>query len=189
MNESALNAMAEQKEYRFPRCENAMYTIGTIILIVGSIISYFQWRTAQQKVALALFDRRYKIYEDLRNIVTQFLQNLEFSNEMQRSYVDGQNRARYYFGAEVDKYLESLRIDMMQGEFFDRYTDNKPYANKDQQVARLSRVAAFYSEIDKMFIPYMRNDQRMPLWWWSNVFFSCRRWFDASVEWLTGWRI
>jgi hypothetical protein len=151
------------------------YTVGTAILIIGLVISYFQWRTAQQKVALALFDRRYKIYEDLRNTVTKFLQNLDFSNEMQRSYIDDQNRARYYFGAEVDKYLESLRIDMMQGEYFDRYTDNKPSVNKDQQVARLGRVAAFYSEIDKMFIPYMRNDQRMPLWWWSNVFASWGR--------------
>jgi hypothetical protein len=27
---------------------------------------------------------------------------------------------------------------------------------------------AFYSEIDCMFIPYIRLDQRMPLWWWGS---------------------
>jgi len=63
-----------------------MYAIGTAILIVGVVISYFQWRTAQQRVALDIFDRRYKIYEDLRGVVTQFLQNLELSIEMQKSY-------------------------------------------------------------------------------------------------------
>ena len=28
-------------------------------------------------------------------------------------------------------------------------------------------VRRFYREIDRMFVPYMRLDQRMPLWWWT----------------------
>ena len=161
-----------------------MYTIGTAILIVGAVISYFQWRTAQQKVALDIFDRRYKIYEDLRSVVTQFLQTLDLSIEMQRLYVDAQNRARFYFGAEVDDYLEKLRIEMLRGHMFDRYP-SQIVGNVNAQVARLDRIMAFYTEIDRMFIPYMRNDQRMPLWWWSNVFSSCTRWIRAGKERLT----
>ncbi|MGD0335223.1 MAG: hypothetical protein ABSA90_18520 [Xanthobacteraceae bacterium] len=160
-----------------------MYAIGTAILIVGAIISYFQWRTAQQKVALDLFDSRYEIYEDLRKIVTEFMGNLEFNNELQRSYLYAQNRARFYFGAEVEDYLEMLRIDMMRGHYFDRFADRQA-VNVNEQVARLDRIAAFYNEIDKMFIPYMRNDQRMPLWWWSNVSVSYERWIRAAKGWL-----
>jgi hypothetical protein len=37
---------------------------------------------------------------------------------MQQSYIDAQNRARFYFGAEVEDYLEKLRIEMLQGHFF-----------------------------------------------------------------------
>jgi hypothetical protein len=154
-----------------------MYYVGTIILIVGAVISYFQWRTAQQKVALDLFDRRYAIYEELRDIVAQFMRNLEFSHELQRSYLYAQNRARFYFGAEVEDYLETLRKDMMRGHHFDRF--GRQAMNVDEQVARLDRVAVFFTEIDKMFIPYMRNDQRMPLWWWSNIFASYKRWIRA----------
>ena len=123
-----------------------MYAIGTAILIVGAIISYFQWRTAQQKVALDLFDSRYEIYEDLRKIVTEFMGNLEFNNELQRSYLYAQNRARFYFGAEVEDYLEMLRIDMMRGHYFDRFADRQA-VNVNEQVARLDRIAAFYNEI------------------------------------------
>src|ERR1700680_1618542 len=95
--------------------------IGSIVAIVGAVIAYFQWRTAHQKVALDIFATRYAIYMDLRNAVTTFLQNLEFSNETQRLYLDAQNRARFHFGAEVDEYLEQLRRDMLHGHYFDRY--------------------------------------------------------------------
>jgi hypothetical protein len=165
-----------------------MIYIGTIILIVGAVISYFQWRTAQQKVAFDLFDRRYAIYEDLRKVVSQFLQNLELSNEMQAAYMEAQNRARFYFGAEVEDYLENLRKEMLRGQFFDRYP-TRVVGNVNAQIARLDRITGFYAEIDRMFIPYMRNDQRMPLWWWSNVFVLCKRRCRATMEWLTGWRV
>jgi hypothetical protein len=72
---------------------------------------------------------------------------------------------------------------MMRGHYFDRFADRQA-VNVNEQVARLDRIAAFYNEIDKMFIPYMRNDQRMPLWWWSNVSVSYERWIRAAKGWL-----
>ena len=42
-----------------------------------------------------------------------------------------------------------------------------PHVIVDEQAARLNRISAFYREIDRMFVPYMRLDQRMPLWWWT----------------------
>jgi hypothetical protein len=57
---------------------------------------------------------------------------------------------------------------MIVGDLFDRYRHGpQPDAKADEQIARLDRVNAFYSEIDRMFVPYMRLDQRLPLWWWT----------------------
>jgi hypothetical protein len=144
--------------------------IGTLAAVVAVAISYLQWKTAQTKVALDIHATRYAIYQDLRDAVTGFLQELDFSNLIRAKYMDAQSRARFHFGAEVEEYLESLRRDMIQGHMFDRYAHaREQLGNVDAQVARLDRINAFYSEIDRMFVPYMRLDQRMPLWWWPDL--------------------
>jgi hypothetical protein len=148
--------------------------VAVVVAIAGAAISFFQWRTAQQKVVLDIFADRYAIYKDLRAAVSMFLQNVNFSAEVQQSYMDAQSRARFYFGAEVDSYLETLRLDMIRGHFFDRY-EYRHEINADAQVERLNRVAVFDVEIDRMFIPYMRINQRMPLWWWSDFLAVCKR--------------
>lgn len=53
--------------------------------------------------------------------------------------------------------------------FLDRYRATLPATkvDVDEQVARLDRLNAFFHEIDRMFVPYMRLDQRTPLWWWT----------------------
>lgn len=140
--------------------------ITTLLAIAGIAISYFQWRTAQTKTALEMFDRRYRIYRDLRHVITEFSQGLNFSLDMQRAYLDAQSRARFYFGEDVEGYLEKMRIDLIRGHYFDRF-EQRQLLNVDEQVARLDRINAFYTEIDRLFVPYMRIDQRMPLWWWS----------------------
>jgi hypothetical protein len=136
--------------------------IGILIALAIASISYFQWQTAQENVLLEIFDRRFAIYESLREAVTEFLQDLDFSNDTHDKYLNAQNQARFYFGEEVDTYLEKLRKDMIGGRF-NRYAA-RPVANSDPQVARLDRIAAFHSEMDRLFIPYMRVDQKMPRW-------------------------
>ena len=102
-----------------------------------------------------------------------FLQELKFSTEVQRKYLDAQSRARFHFGAEVERYLEQLRREMIHSDVFDRYGPPQgalaaqAQGTMDEQVARLDRLNAFYPEIDRMFVPYMRLDQRMLMWWWT----------------------
>ncbi len=141
--------------------------ITSIAAAAAVIVAFLQWKTAQTKVALDILATRYGIYQDLRTAVTGFLQSLNFSNEVHAKFSDAQSRARFYFGAEVDQYLEGLRRDMIVGHMFDRYGHGQQHSKVDEQVARLDRVNAFYSEIDRMFVPYMRLDQRMPFWWWT----------------------
>jgi len=46
---------------------------GTTIFV--ATVGYFQWRTAEQKAVLDLFDRRHEIYEIVRNSVGQMCRN------------------------------------------------------------------------------------------------------------------
>jgi hypothetical protein len=105
------------------------------------------------------------IYKDLRDAVTMFGTEVRFSLEAQRKYMDARSRARFHFGAEVDRYLDEIRRAMIAGDLFDRFPQGHQKA-VDQQVARLDQINAFYGEIDRMFVPHMRLDQRLPFWWW-----------------------
>lgn len=151
-----------------------MSEIGAAILIVGAIVSYLQWRTAQQKVALDIIETRFEIYQDLRTAVSNYLTTAEFTLDDQRHFMAAQSRARFYFGGEVADYLERIRRDINTAHLFDRYAA-RPAANVDEQIARLDRINSFYSEIDRMFIPYMRLNQRMPLWWWPSIWSEAKR--------------
>jgi hypothetical protein len=127
--------------------------ISGLAAVVAVAITYFQWRTAQTKVALEIHAARYAIYQDLRKAVSDFLRDLNFSLEVQGKYMDAQSRARFHFGAEVAQYLESLRRDMIKGHTLSRYGHlQPPPGNADQLVARLDRINAFYEEIDRMFV-------------------------------------
>jgi hypothetical protein len=149
--------------------------ISSLAAAVAVIIAFLQWKTAQTKLALDIHATRYAIYQDLREAVNMFLKEVKFSNEAQAKYMDAQSRARFHFGAEVEQYLERLRHDMIHGHMFDRYGPPqnalvaRAQGTVDQQVDRLDRINAFYSDIDRMFVPYMRLDQRMPLWWWTTI--------------------
>jgi hypothetical protein len=95
--------------------------ISGLAAVVAVIVAGLQWLTAQTRLALEIHATRYSIYKDLRDVVTGFMQNINFSNELQAKFLDAQSRARFHFGAEVEEYLEKLRLDMIRGHFFDRY--------------------------------------------------------------------
>ena len=54
--------------------------ISSLAAAVAVLIAFLQWKTAQTKVAIEIHATRYAIYQDLRDAVTSFLQNLNFSN-------------------------------------------------------------------------------------------------------------
>jgi hypothetical protein len=49
----------------------ATIAAGTAIFVAA--VGYYQWRTAEQKAVLDLFDRRYSIYQTVQKSVTQML--------------------------------------------------------------------------------------------------------------------
>ena len=137
-----------------------------VVGLVGVAITLMQWRTAQQKAVLDILEDRFQIYSDLVDIVAEFGGSGRFEVALHKRFLDAQRRARFYFGAEVDEYLERLRLDMHRGGYIDRVGLN-PALTEDQFVATMDRINGAHVELDRMFIPYMRVDQKMPRWPWQ----------------------
>jgi hypothetical protein len=159
-----------------------MLTLLTIVVtIFGATIAYFQWRTAHQKVALDILEKRFTIYNELRTIVAEFQKHADFSLEDQRIYADAQRRARFIFGADVDRYLGSVRSDLMRGHFFEHQA-GQTGSQEHEQDARMARLDSFYAKLDRMFVPYMRIDQKMPLWWRTDFLLKVKDVFNSVTK-------
>ena len=84
------------------------------ILIAAFVawIGYLQWRPAQQKAVLDLFDRRFKVYETVKNCVDRVTINSAlFGGELEKEFLKAVNEAYFLFDDDVHNYLETLRTD------------------------------------------------------------------------------
>src|SRR6266849_6784919 len=79
---------------------------GTTVFV--AVIGYFQWRTAQQKVVLELFDRRHGIYREIREAVARITGSGRAEQDIEIKVAEALEKARFFFGTEVIFYLEQF---------------------------------------------------------------------------------
>ena len=88
--------------------------VSAIIVALGLVVAFLQWRTAQQKAALELKDRQLKLYETVKNCVDQFSINSQrFDSELERKFLKAIEEARFLFGDDLHDYLDTLRKDIL----------------------------------------------------------------------------
>jgi len=80
---------------------------GTAIFV--ALVGLFQWRTAQQKAALDLFDRRHAIYQTIRNAIVQMRSSSTgFDQTREIEFLEAVEQAYFFFGNDVEDYLKQL---------------------------------------------------------------------------------
>lgn len=102
--------------------------ITPVIAAIVAVIAFLQWHTARQKMVLDLFDKRFAVYEDLRLVVSRFLENGQLTpihgqftpaaRATSRpggmiTFMQAQTRAKFLFGPDLNKYLASLYSDLI----------------------------------------------------------------------------
>ncbi len=79
------------------------------IALLAVVIGYFQWRTAQQKVVLDLFDRRIATYTALRDIVAKVMASSSAATpDNSFKFLEALDRAEFLFGPEVTEHLKKI---------------------------------------------------------------------------------
>ena len=139
-----------------------MATLQWIIAAITSAlvlaVGFLQWRTAQQKAVLDLFDKRFKIYETVKNCVDLVGTNPEdFGNERQKEFLKAKNKAYFFFGNEVNDYIERLRKDLLT--VYDTTRFEATMADREEAISRISKFA---EHGQPLFAKYMRFTQTVP---------------------------
>lgn len=136
---------------------------GTAIFV--ALVGFFQWRTAQQKAALDLFDRRHAIYEIVRKAVGQMRSSSTgFDQGREIEFIEATERAYFFFGDDVKKYLEQLWSDILDVRTADAElpATNDPGSRRailEKRRVALDRIGRFERDGLPLFARYMRFSQ------------------------------
>jgi hypothetical protein len=140
---------------------------GTAIFV--ALVGFFQWRTAQQKAVLDLFERRHAIYEIVRKAVGTIASNsTAFDQGREAEFMQAMERAYFFFGDDVDSYVKRLWSDITDVRTADMElqgpSDNDTRRTiLEKRRAAMTRVAQFHSDGMPLFAKYMRFSQTVPL--------------------------
>lgn len=144
------------------------WIIAAITAIFVAVVALLQWRTAQQKAVLDLFERRRAIYEIVRKAVgTMTANSPAFDQGREVEFMQAMEQAYFFFGDDIVVYLEKLWSAIMDVRDADKeIPDTKDPAAKSEALAKrragMKQVADFHSTGKPLFARYMRFAQTMP---------------------------
>lgn len=144
------------------------WTVAAITATFVALVGFLQWRTAQQKAVLDLFDRRHEIYEVVRNSVARMLSSsLGFDQERERAFIMVMERAYFFFGDDVENYLKQLWQDITMVRAADAELEGSQAPDLRRQIVErrrvsLERIGEFYKTGQPLFGKYMGFSQKIP---------------------------
>jgi len=76
------------------------------VAILGAFIAFRQWKLAQNKLKLDLFDRRFKVYEAARKFLSSVVTNGEVTDEALHAFMYGTREAEWVLSQAVADYID-----------------------------------------------------------------------------------
>ncbi len=132
------------------------------IAILGSIIAYRQWRTAQNKLKLDLFDRRFRVYEAARDLLASIMTSGMAQDKEVFKFMSATRETKWLFDPEIAEYLDnelySKAIDLqtLQAELEGVPVGEERSKNVKEQYEIKKWFYAQYPVLDEKFSPFLR---------------------------------
>lgn len=131
-----------------------------VIAIVGIFIAYRQWRTAQNKLRLDLFERRLEVYEAIEEFASKSQWARGRRDELDAVFFDAMKKARWLFGAEILWFCRKriFRCADDLNEMWVAYDKARPEEQKvlmGQIIEKKKELYRLRRELLHVFSPYM----------------------------------
>jgi len=158
------------------------FSIATLFLSVAIVtIALLQWRVAENKLRLDLFDRRYKVYNATRKFLAVILREAKLTNSELFEFDLETSDAEFLFGADVVEHLAKIRKQALH-LLTTRKLLERPNAS-DEETSRyahaqendLSWLGDQITAITKTFAPYLGFANVRLRFWPSLKLFSAHR--------------
>ena len=136
------------------------------IALLAIVIAILQWRTAHQKVVLDLFERRMKVYSEIRAVIASIVASGKLPNERHFEYLQAADGAKFLFGPKVNDYLTELNTTLGYFHEADETYGDMQGQERSEAIERrrkyFDKIQAFYKEFDPLAEPYLGMRQRRP---------------------------
>lgn len=136
------------------------------IAALAAVIGFLQWRTAHQKLAVDLFDRRWDTYTAIRKALNPVLHEGVAKDEDYWNYISASDRADFLFGDDVAKILKEITEAMAWLSSFRESLSEMSHPDRQQLIEakykHFKTVTDFYTKAPPIFSRYMRIDQKLP---------------------------
>jgi hypothetical protein len=132
------------------------------IAVLVAIIAYRQWRTAQNRLKLDLFDRRFAVYDAARNLLSSVMTSGKAKDDEMEKFLAHTREAKWFLNDEIAEYFDK--------EFWGRAVDLQTLDTELQalpvgdgratNVKRQSEIKKWfrdqYKVLDEKFTPFLK---------------------------------
>jgi hypothetical protein len=127
-----------------------------VIAMIVAYIAWQQWRTNRQKLILDRYDRRLRIYEEVRKILSIIMRDATASAEDLLRFRTSVSEADFLFGPEVMQYIDEiykrgLNLWRRSTEYKEHLRQEKPEGyDHDEVVEEMHKELTWLTE---QFVP------------------------------------
>jgi len=134
-----------------------------VVGMIAASIAREQKRLAANKLKLELFDRRYKVYESIKEFVYAATHNQNFPDEAVFKFKAGTADVGFLFGPEVRAYRDEVRRRVMDVRKTHIIINQKggyeiQQSKRDMLYDEIDWIGNQITESETVFLPYLKFD-------------------------------
>ena len=136
--------------------------LAPVVAVLGSFIAYRQWRLAQNKLKLDLFDRRLKIYEAAKNLLGSIVTSGKANDDEVFKYMVATREAKWLLDSKIAKYLDekiykkAIELRTLAAELEGVSVGDVRFKNVRAQTEIKKWFIAQYDILDAQFAPFLQ---------------------------------
>lgn len=132
------------------------------VAVLGSFIALRQWRTAQNKLKLELFERRFAVYDTARTLLASIMTSGKVKEEALFKFISGTREAKWLLNPDIAAYLEkdlyhkALDLQCLDSELEGLPVGEERSKNVHKQADIKKWFLKQYEVLDEKFSPFLR---------------------------------
>ena len=132
-----------------------------IFALIGAWIAFRQSQIARNKLKLDLYDRRFKVYEAVQQMLGVITVQGKLGLGDEVMYLTGIQSAKWFFGPEVAVYLEKeLWQKIVDFGLHNTMSEGPPSEERNEHVRARAEtmkwLIAQHKELDRLCAPYLK---------------------------------
>ena len=132
------------------------------VAVLGALIGYRQWRLAQNKLKLDLFDRRFKVYEAARDLLASIMTSGKAKDDEVFKFLVATREAKWLLDIDVANYLDkqvyhkAIDLQTLAAELEGVGVGEIRTKNVHAQADLKKWLMAQFDVLDQKFSPYLQ---------------------------------